>query len=132
MLTHKIVIFVESRYPADRKVIRETAWEVLTETGLKSQAELGVSIVGDRKMTQLNKKYRNKDGPTPVLAFPQIESASFAEASRFPTPSDDVLRLGDVVISYPQARGLAKENSKLIDDVISGLVQHGVRKLCSI
>jgi probable rRNA maturation factor len=121
----KIDIFIESRYQADRKKIRESARETLKKAGLLSKVVVSIGIIGDRKMAGLNKKYRGKEGTTPVLAFSQKDSKSFPS-------NDDVLHLGDVVISYPQAIGLAKQNNQLVDDVICELVEHGVGKLLSI
>lgn len=125
MTKDKIDVFVESCYPADRSIIRNAAREVLEENSVKSKTELGINIVGDRKMARLNKKYRGKEETTPVLAFSQMESAQ----AFFPEAPDDVLRLGDVVISYRQARELAKERNKLVDEMICELVKHGTSKL---
>ncbi len=62
--------------------IKKTIEETLDENSVKSKTEVSVAIIGDRKMTQLNKKYRNKDGTTNILSFPLTEGEST------PMPSD--------------------------------------------
>lgn len=123
---HNIEIFVESRYPVKRKRVRRVVEEVLRGSGIKSKTEVSVSIVGERKMAGLNRKYRGEEGATPVLAFSQ------GEGEDFPDTQGDVLSLGDVVISYPQAREIAKRDNELVGRVIEELVKHGVKQLCSI
>lgn len=126
MSEQRINIFIESRFPANRKRIRQKAKEVLDEHKLIKEVEIDVAIVGDRKMQSLNKIYRNKDNTTPVLAFSQIANK---EGDLFPVIPDKILRLGEVIISYPQSRELAREKNKLIDEVITDLLDHGIRQL---
>src|SRR3989344_5518877 len=69
----QVKIFVESRYLVDRKRIKKTILDSLSENGVKSGGEISIAIVGDRKMKILNKKYRNLDRTTNVLSFPLQE-----------------------------------------------------------
>ena len=121
-----VLIYKESRYPANRKMIRKTAEVFLVDQGIKGNVEVGVSVVGDRKMRKLNKKYNQKDEPTDVLSF------SLEEGSGFITPPDGVLRLGDVVISYPEAVKNAADNNVLVDEEIETLLKHGLSHLLGI
>ena len=125
-----IDIFVESRYPVDRRKIKRVVGEALGKNGVKGDVEVSISVVGDRKMAKLNQQYRNKEGTTPVLAFPALSEEKAGQAD-FPESPDGVLHLGDVIVSYPQARELAKQYNRLVDRVIGELVEHGVGKLCS-
>ena len=120
-----VLIYKESRYPVSRKAIREAVEETLAEQGIKSKTEVNVSIIGDRKMRDLNKKYAQKDETTDVLSFG-------LEAGDFVNPPDNILHLGDVVISYPQAVKNAAENNVLVDEEIKTLVKHGVLHLLGI
>jgi len=127
-----ILIFIESRFPVARKRIKETVNRFLDQEKIKSKTEVGVSIVGDRKMHSLNKQYRDQDETTSVLAFALEElhrSERKSETPGFIYPSDGVLRLGDVIISYPQAVERAAEDEMLVDDKIDELLIHGLNNL---
>lgn len=117
----KVLITTESRYPADRKIIRERVVKVLEAHGVKSKAEVEIGIIGDRKMRELHKKYMGSDVTTDVLSF-SIEERG----------PDDVLRLGSVVVSYPQAMKEAIEENLLVDEKIAFLVEHGLLHLLGI
>lgn len=112
----------ESRYKFDRGRIRQTVERVLAEHGVEGEAEVGVMIVGERKMAELHKKYQDLEGPTDVLSFP-------LEGTNYP---DNVTRLGDVVVCYPVAVAQAREGNKMVDDEIAGLVEHGCLHLLGI
>lgn len=122
---NKVLLFVESRYKLDRKRIKRVALSVLKEQGIAGPAEISVAIVGDRKMHILNKKYRNLDKTTNVLSFPLSEG----ESTHLPEGS---LRLGDVVISYPQVIREAAEEEVFVDDKIEELLKHGILHLLGI
>lgn len=100
--------------------------KILLEKGVKGKTEVSVNIIGDRMMRNLNKKYRNLDETTDVLSFPLAEEI---EHKPFVDPPDKILRLGDVVISYPQAREDASDENTLVDDKIDELVEHGMLHL---
>ena len=74
-------------------------------------------------MRELNKKYRKLDKTTDVLSFGLNEGDAFVESP------DDVLRLGDIVVSYPQAVDEAREENKMVIDQIVLLVLHGLDHL---
>ncbi|MBI4999249.1 rRNA maturation RNase YbeY [Candidatus Gottesmanbacteria bacterium] len=122
----KVLISSESRFPINRKSIKSVVETFLNEQKIKSEVEVSISIVGDRKMRELNKKYRNLEETTPVLSF------SLDEGKPFVNPPDEVLRLGDIVISYPQTVAMAAAENKLIDQKISELVRHGLSNLLGI
>ncbi len=117
-----VLFQTESHFPVDRKKIK-TAIETALAGEVHRDAEVSVSIVGDRQMRVLNKKYRNIDKTTDVLSFGLENGGEFIE------PPDDVLRLGDIVVSYPQAVDEAREENKLVDDQIEVLVLHGLDHL---
>lgn len=119
----KVLITSESRFPVNRKALRQTVEQFLAEQKIKSEIEVSLVIVGDRKMRDLNSKYRQLEETTPVLTFAQEEGTAFV------SPPDKVLRLGDIVISYPQAVLMAARENKLVDQKIGELVQHGLKNL---
>jgi probable rRNA maturation factor len=117
-----VLFQTESHFPVDRKKIKRAIETALVDQ-VHRDAEVSVSIVGDRQMKALNKKYRNCDATTDVLSFGLENGGEFVEAP------DDVLRLGDIVVSYPQAVDEAREGNQLVDDQIVTLVIHGLDHL---
>lgn len=97
----------------------------MEKEGVKTSVEIGVVVVGDRQMRKLNLKYRHLDETTDVLAFPLQNDGQLP----FVDYPDKILRLGDIVISYPQARESAREENKLVDEKIDELVVHGLEHL---
>ncbi len=118
----KILTFVESRYKVNRKKIKEAIHDVLDMKNITSKCEVSLAFIGDRKMHALNLKFRNLDKTTNILSFP------LSEGEQTPLPSG-VIRLGDIVISYPQIIKEAARDEMMVDDKINDLVQHGLLHL---
>jgi len=118
----KILTFVESRYKVNRKKIKETIHDVLDSKQVTSKCEVSLAFIGDRKMHALNLKFRNLDKTTNILSFPLSEG----EQTHLPS---GVLRLGDIVLSYPQVINEAARDEMMVDDKINFLVQHGLLHL---
>ena len=121
----KTLIFVESRYKINRKRIRSKIEEVLKNQNLTSDIEVSLAFVGDRKMRELSKKYKGEDKTRNILSF----SLSEGEATVMPS---DILRLGDIVISYPFLIKQAAEEEELVDDRVDMLVEHGLMHLLGL
>jgi len=125
MNTVKVLIYVESRYKVNRKRIKSAINFVLEEQNIQSPIEVSIAIIGDRKMRALNKKYRDKDKTTNILSFPLTEG----EQTKLP---EDITRLGDIIISYPEVVRESAEQELLIDDRVEELVQHGMLHLLGL
>lgn len=67
-----INLFVGSRYPIDRKKIRNRVKDVLQKNKIE-EAQVDVSVVGQRKIKELNEKKLHHQGVTDVLSFPQCD-----------------------------------------------------------
>jgi len=119
----------ESRYPVDRKKVRAAIEGVLSAV-VHSDTEVSVMIVGDRRMHELNSRYRKIDNTTDVLSFPLNDPTD--QSTPFVDMPDNTLRLGDIVVSYPQAVVEAASENKLVDDKIVELVLHGLNHLLGI
>ena len=117
-----VLFQTESHFPVDRKIIKNAIEKALIGQ-VHRDTEVSMSIVGDRRMRELNKKYRKLDKTTDVLSFGLNEGDAFVESP------DDVLRLGDIVVSYPQAVDEAREENKMVIDQIVLLVLHGLDHL---
>ncbi|MBU2632760.1 rRNA maturation RNase YbeY [Patescibacteria group bacterium] len=120
-----IPIFVESRYKVNRKKIKNAVEEVLVSQGVNSPSEVSIAIVGDRKMRSLSKKYKGEDKTRNVLSFSQTEGESIDNP-------EQILRLGDIVISYPVVIKEAARDEVLVDDKVNELVQHGLFHLLGV
>ena len=124
-----VLLQTESHFPVDRKKIIEAVKTALTPK-VTSPTEVSITIVGDRKMRELNKKYRSIDATTDVLSFAQSDSS--VPGAPFVEVPDNVLHLGDIVVSYPQVIEEASEENKLVDDQIISLVLHGLNHLLGV
>lgn len=113
-----ILISSESRYPISRPNIKKSIEEYLEKLGVED-IEVSVAVVGSRKIKGLNKKWRNLNEATAVLTFNLEEPRDFA----------GVLRIGDIVISYPEARLIAQEENLTMDQAIDKLLVHGLNNL---
>jgi probable rRNA maturation factor len=121
-----VLFTTESHFPVKKSLVTE-AIEASLKGRVVRDTEVSVTIIGDRRMQELNRTYRQKDYPTDVLSFPQYDPSQ--PAAPFVDTPDGVLRLGDIVVSYPQAVREAEEENKLVDDKIVELVLHGLEHL---
>jgi probable rRNA maturation factor len=90
---------------------------------------LGLSLVSDATITQLNNDWRQQEGATDVLAFAAQEEAP-------PLPADPggdgwavPLELGDIVISLETAARQAGEAGHPIEQELLFLASHGLLHL---
>ncbi len=120
-----VPIFVESRYKINRKRIKKIVLDVIEKNEIASAVEVCVAVVGDRKMRQLSKKYKGEDKTRNILSFSQTEGEAIKTQS-------DILRLGDVVLSYPEVINDAIRDEMLVDDKVDELVEHGLMHLLGL
>ncbi|HOX95824.1 MAG TPA: rRNA maturation RNase YbeY [Candidatus Woesebacteria bacterium] len=119
-------IVADSRYQFDRKRVREALAKLLEEQGIvRGSVKISLSVVGERKIKELEKKYFGEDKVTDVLSFPLEEGEAMPD-------DEDGLNLGDIVICYPQAKRQALQWNKLIDEEIEFLACHGLLHLLGI
>ncbi|TSC88293.1 MAG: putative rRNA maturation factor [Microgenomates group bacterium Gr01-1014_7] len=131
-----IIVSSDPRYNVNKTAIKEAVFWVLQRHRIGGKVEVGINVVGDRKMHELNKKYRGIDYTTDILSF-ALEDASQASLQHIPrigfvAAPDKWLRLGDIVISYPQALEDASMDGISVDEEIRSLVEHGVNHLLGI
>jgi probable rRNA maturation factor len=88
----------------------------------KEGAEVGVTLVGEKTIQQLNRDYRGIDAPTDVLSFPMAEPGE-------PQAGEEPELLGDVVICIPRAQAQAKEYGHSFRRELLYLAVHGLLHL---
>jgi len=101
--------------------------DVLSSEGVAAPYEVSVVLTDEETVHSLNQQYRNVDSPTDVIAFyaePQTDSER-----EFVFPGDGVRRLGDIVISFPQAVEQAEEAGHGVRKELTLLTIHGVLHL---
>jgi probable rRNA maturation factor len=120
-----VLIFVESRYKINRKRIKKVIESVITKNEVAGSVEVSIAVVGDRKMRELSKKYKGEDKTRNILSFSQTEGEGMAMPN-------DALRLGDIVLSFPQVINDAVRDEMLVDDKVDELVEHGLMHLLGL
>jgi probable rRNA maturation factor len=123
----RVLFQTESHFPVSRKKVKDAVIQAL-KGQIHRSAEVSISVVGDRRMRDLNNKFRSLDKTTDVLSFGLNEPNGKSDDQFIEAP-DDILRLGDIVVSYPQALEEARRDNKLVDDQIVLLVLHGLDHL---
>jgi probable rRNA maturation factor len=131
-----VIISSDPRYPINRSSIRATVVAALQSQHITGRVEIGINIVGDRKMHELNRKYRGIDSTTDILSFALEDSnpATLQHVPRvgFVAAPDSWLRLGDIVLSHPQVLEDASADGISVDEEIRELIEHGVKHLLGI
>jgi len=121
----KVNFFISSRYAVNRDKLRQTVERVLKDNRVDN-AQLDISVVGKRKIKQLNEAQLHHQGETDVLTFPQHERQQLND---FPSPKDELPHLGEIVINFPYAVESAKRYGKMVDDQLSFYLEHGLMHL---
>ncbi|OGE36957.1 rRNA maturation RNase YbeY [Candidatus Daviesbacteria bacterium RIFCSPLOWO2_01_FULL_39_12] len=131
-----IIVSSDPRYNINKTAVRTAVLSALQKHRILGKIELGVNIIGDRKMHELNKRYCGIDSTTDILSFaledPNPVSLQHIPRIGFVSSPDKWLRLGDIVISYPQVLEDASVEGISIDEEIRSLIEHGVSHLLGI
>jgi probable rRNA maturation factor len=128
-MREQIDIHVEEEFRGvvDEGWARRIAQTVLKAEGVALPYEVSLVFTDSETVKQLNRDYREVDEPTDVLAFHMLPQKEVDDS--FALPPDGVTRLGDVVISYPQAVEQAREQGHSPERELALLVIHGVLHL---
>ena len=125
--------------PVDAARWVRLAERVLEAEGMRGDTELSMLFVDEVSMADLNKRFRNEEGATDVLAFPIDEDA--VEGGRSPDsggpgpgvsasePYETPIVLGDVVVCPLVAQRNAPAHTGTYDDELALLVVHGILHL---
>ena len=91
----------------------------LNHQGISPDSDLTILVDDDQRIQKLNNEYLSIDAPTDVLAFP----------ADFTDPDTGHNYLGDVIISFPQAKSQAEKRGHSLEAEIQLLIVHGVLHL---
>jgi len=103
----------------DASNLQTVADKVLAITQTSLESEIGLQIIQDDQMQQLNLEYMGVDSPTDVLSFPVP----------FQNPDTGNPYLGDILISFPTAARQAEAAGHPVTEEISLLLVHGILHL---
>ena len=125
-MSEEIEILVEQECEGlvDEERVRRIAQTVLKAEGVAPPYDVGLVFTGSDTVQRLNRDYRGMDEPTDVLAFYMLPQGEGDDS--FALPPDEVSRLGEVIISYPQAMEQAREQGHSPERELALLIIHGI------
>jgi probable rRNA maturation factor len=100
-------------------MIRKKAQAILDALD-SPESELSVVFVNDRDISELNRQYLSREGPTNVIAFP-MQEGEYAEIN----PN----LAGDVVISVDTAERESRDAQIDVEERMDQLLVHGILHL---
>lgn len=108
--------------PLDLTAFERLAAFVLEREEVPDSVELSIAVVDLDEMTELNGRFRGKEGPTDVLSFPCDDPCAVVAEGEFVT-------IGDVVLAPAIAEAQAVEYGHTVEEELNLLLVHGVLHL---
>jgi probable rRNA maturation factor len=117
----------EQDEPVDTAGLGELAAAVLAAEGLSADCEMAVILVSLDQITEYNRQFMDRPGPTDVLAFPLQD----LEPGRVPPPmaNEPPLSLGDVFLCPAEIKRHAAVERVEFEDYLHLLAVHGILHL---
>lgn len=94
---------------------------IMPKEAFERDLEVSIVLANDDLLHVLNREYRGQDKPTNVLTFATLDAEE--------PPSESVLNLGDVLLSFQTVERECQEQGKFRTDHIRHLVIHGILHL---
>ena len=104
-------------------LVRRAVKATLVYEGIAQDAEVSFTCCKNEDIRILNRDYRQKDAPTDVLSFPLYEDREEINAEQ------DILTLGDIVVSYERAKEQAESFGHSAEREVVFLTIHSVLHL---
>lgn len=123
----KVNITKQGNYPISTLLIRKKLKEFFARSGVVSDAEVSVAIVGEKKMQTVGKKYLGDNEIHDVLSFTPDESKE-----TFIYPPDGVIHLGEIIVCFPRIFDEAVKEGRAIEDKVYELIEHGANHLLGV
>jgi probable rRNA maturation factor len=90
--------------------------------------ELSIKLTSDAEVHALNREWRDKDKPTNVLSFPQLEADELEELARGEASPHPIL-LGDIILARETCVREAAEKNVTTEAHATHLIVHGLLHL---
>ena len=111
------------------KLINTVVNAALTHENATNDMEVSVYLTDNENIQILNREHRDKDMPTDVLSFPMLEFENGEMVDDIGDYFDDVLILGDIIISVERAISQAEEYEHSVERELGFLLCHSVLHL---
>ncbi len=135
-----IDVTVKSKKWRDEKnieqFIKKNCKKIILLTDLKKllkkdfQLEVMISLVSDAQIKKINSRFRNKNKPTDVLSFSNLDENLIRKIGLVKTVSSSKhLVLGDIVLAYETIKNDSLQQKKNFRKHLIHLVTHGILHL---
>ncbi len=111
------------------KLIDTVVNAALNYEKVQKDMEVSVTLTDNENIRILNRDHRDKDMPTDVLSFPMLEFENGEMIDDVGDYFDDVLILGDIIISVERAISQAEEYGHSFERELGFLLCHSVLHL---
>lgn len=111
------------------KLINTVVNAALNYENATKDMEVSVCLTDNENIQILNREHRDKDMPTDVLSFPMLEFENGEMVDDIGDYFDDVLILGDIIISVERAISQAEEYGHSVERELGFLLCHSVLHL---
>jgi probable rRNA maturation factor len=130
MLNLQLSIHIEKPFTGlvDKEWLRKVVETTLASAEVGETVDIGLVVASDDTVHNLNRRYRGVNASTDVLAFAMSETG-IDRIEKFALPPDNILHLGEVIVSYHQAQRQAEEQRHSFERELALLVAHGVLHL---
>jgi probable rRNA maturation factor len=108
---------------AMQDMLHQVVAQVALVYGLADEAEVGITLVDDAAIHEMNRQYRGKDSATDVLSFALNDGEEQLEGN----PA--ALLLGDIILSLETAMRQAEEYGHSLEREMAYLTVHGMLHL---
>ena len=115
----------QRRIPLTVKPLTRFCERVQRELGFPEES-VTICFVSDPAMARMNRKFRDKRGPTDVLSFPAQPRTRRVRSMRRLQPVGAEHYIGDIVISPETARRNAQRRSGGLASELRALILHGM------
>jgi probable rRNA maturation factor len=113
-----------TRFRIDKKYFQKIGEFIFKKLKQSKDVEVSLVFVGDARMRNLNRIYRNIDRTTDVLSFLYIDKKIHLNS---PLRGGGVM--GEIVISVPRAKKQAQQRGYPLKRELSELFTHGILHL---
>jgi probable rRNA maturation factor len=104
-----------TRSRIDREFVKKIAQGILKKE--KKQGDISIIFVGEKKIRDLNKRYRKQDKVTDVLSFSQ---------DLVDTRFKDIFELGEIVVCLIRVKKDAQELKSDFEKELKWVIIHGI------